>query len=123
MATPTMQHRHRYLHWASAIAFQNIKDMNKRIFYKWHRILGLTGLVPIIFWALSGLSHPFMSNWFRPFIAMETFTPVSQSKMQPALSIQQVMDKNQLATLRNFSLVSFNKNVYYQVLGKDSVYN
>lgn len=97
--------------------------MNKRIFYKWHRILGLTGLVPIIFWALSGLSHPFMSNWFRPFIARETFTPPSQNKMSPALSIQQVMDKNHITELRNLGLVNFNKTTYYQVLNKDSVYN
>ncbi len=97
--------------------------MNKRTFYKWHRILGLTGLIPVIFWALSGLSHPFMSNWFRPFIAKESFVPVAQNKMKPGLSIQQVMDKNHLTGLRNLGLISFNKGTYYQVLNKDSVYN
>lgn len=97
--------------------------MNKRNFYKWHRVLGLISLVPVIFWALSGLSHPFMSNWFRPVIANESFTPVTQNQMSPALSIQQVMDQNHLTELRNFGLVKFDKGTYYQVLGKDSSCN
>jgi len=95
----------------------------KQNFYKWHRILGLTALIPVIFWTLSGLSHPFMSNWFRPVIALEVFKPVPQSEMKPALSIQQVLDKNNITVFRNFGLVNFNKQTYYQILGKDSVYH
>ncbi|MEO8887524.1 MAG: hypothetical protein ABI367_15780, partial [Mucilaginibacter sp.] len=97
--------------------------MNKRNFYKWHRILGLIALVPVIFLTMSGVTHPFMSNWFRPFIAKETFAPVAQNKINPSLSVQEVMDKNGLKGLRNFSLVKFDKGSYYQVLGKDSVCN
>ncbi|MBD1392690.1 PepSY-associated TM helix domain-containing protein [Mucilaginibacter glaciei] len=93
----------------------------KQNFYKWHRILGLTALIPVIFWTLSGLSHPFMSNWFRPTIAMEVFKPLTQSKMKPALSLQQVLDKNAITEFRNFNIVNFNRQTYYQVLGKDSV--
>lgn len=95
----------------------------KRNFYKWHRILGLCALVPVIFWTLSGLSHPFMSNWFRPNIPVEVYKQPVQSVIKPTLSIQQVLDQNHIAQLRNFSLISFNKTAYYQVLGKDSVYN
>ena len=95
----------------------------KSNFYKWHRVLGLTALIPVIFWTLSGLSHPFMSNWFRPSIAEEVFKPLLQSRMKPVLSIQQVLDKNNISVIRNFGLVNFNHNTYYQVLDKDSVYN
>ena len=95
----------------------------KSNFYKWHRVLGLTALIPVIFWTLSGLSHPFMSNWFRPLIAEEVFKPLPQSRMKPVLSIQQVLDKNNISVIRNFGLVNFNHNTYYQVLDKDSVYN
>lgn len=95
----------------------------KSKFYKWHRVLGLTALIPVIFWTLSGLSHPFMSNWFRPSIAEEVFKPLPQSQMKPVLSIQQILDKNNVTVIRNFGLVNFNHNTYYQVLGKDSVYN
>ncbi|RKR85071.1 PepSY-associated transmembrane protein [Mucilaginibacter gracilis] len=94
----------------------------KSSFYKWHRILGLTALVPVIFWTLSGLSHPFMSNWFRPFIPNEVFRPLTQQQMKPALSIQQVMDQNHLTELRNFGLVHFNNGTFYQILNRDSTY-
>lgn len=95
----------------------------KRGFYKWHRVLGLIALIPIIGWTISGLSHPLMSNWLRPSISKEVFIPATQRDIAPALSIQQVMDKNNIEQLRNFSLVKFTRGTYYQILNKDSIYN
>ncbi len=96
--------------------------MNKRNFYKWHRVLGLIALVPVIFFTISGVSHPFMSNWFRPSIAKETFEQPLQSDIKPILSIQQILDQNSITELRNFNLVKFDKGSYYQVLSKDSTW-
>jgi len=92
-------------------------------FYKWHRILGLIALVPVICWTISGMSHPFMSNWFRPYIPVEVYKEPAQSQLKVKLSIQQVLDTNHVVQLRNFRLVSFKDITYYQVLGTDSVYN
>jgi hypothetical protein len=64
-----------------------------------------------------------MSNWFRPTIAKESFELSPQNKLQPALSIQQVMDQNKITELRNFSLVKFDKGTFYQILNKDSLTN
>lgn len=100
-----------------------IENKARRNFYKWHRIIGLTALVPVICWTLSGLSHPFMSNWFRPYIAQEAYKSPLQSQLHPALSIQQILDQNHVEAIRNFSLVNFNNNTYYQVLASDSTYN
>ncbi|GGH13734.1 PepSY domain-containing protein [Mucilaginibacter phyllosphaerae] len=94
----------------------------KQNFYKWHRILGLTALIPVMMWTLSGLSHPFMSNWFRPTIARETYKP-GQLFLKPTLSIQQVLDKNAITAFINFGLIGFNNKPYYQVLDKDSTRN
>jgi hypothetical protein len=94
----------------------------KQNFYKWHRILGLTALIPVIMWTLSGLSHPLMSNWFRPTITREVYKP-EHKELKPNLSIQQVLDKHGIASFINFGLVNFNNQTYYQVLGKDSVSN
>jgi hypothetical protein len=94
----------------------------KQIFYKWHRILGLTALIPVMMWTLSGLSHPFMSNWFRPVIALEVYKP-GPAKIKPALPIQQVLAQNSISSFINFGQTSFNNDTYYQVLGTDSVYN
>ncbi|RZA04157.1 MAG: PepSY domain-containing protein [Sphingobacteriaceae bacterium] len=96
--------------------------MNKRNFYKWHRVLGLIALIPVIFWTISGVSHPFMSNWFRPSIAKESFDLPLQSSVKTTLSIQQILDQNKITELRNFSLVKFDKGTYYQVLSKDSTW-
>jgi hypothetical protein len=95
----------------------------KQNFYKWHRVLGLVSIIPVIFWTISGLSHPFMSNWFRPFIPQEVFNPLTQQQMPPKLSIQEVMDRQHITELRNFSLVNFNKGIYYQILNRDSTYS
>ena len=95
----------------------------KRLFYKWHRILGLIALIPIMGWTISGLSHPLMSNWFRPSIAKETFALATHDKIAPKISLQEVLAKNGIAEIRNFSLIKFSKGSYYQVLDKDSVYN
>lgn len=95
----------------------------QRRFYKWHRVLGLIALVPIMGWTLSGLSHPFMSNWFRPFIPQETYTLPIMSEIKPALSLTEVMDQNHITELRNFGIVKLNGQGYYQVLQKDSVLN
>lgn len=92
-------------------------------FYKWHRRFGLIALVPVICWTISGMSHPFMSNWFRPYIPAEVYKEPTQEKLQVKLSIQQVLDTNQIAQLRNFRLVSFKNTAYYQVLGADSICN
>jgi hypothetical protein len=73
-------------------------------------------------WTLSGLSHPFMSNWFRPVIALEVYKP-GPAKIKPALPIQQVLAQNSISSFINFGQTSFNNDTYYQVLGTDSVYN
>jgi uncharacterized iron-regulated membrane protein len=95
----------------------------KRRFYKWHRILGLTALIPIIGWTISGLSHPLMSNWLRPTIAKEAFIPVTQDLIAPRVSLQQVLEIHNISVVRNFSLVKFNKGAYYQIFGRNNVYD
>ncbi|RFZ83334.1 PepSY domain-containing protein [Mucilaginibacter terrenus] len=95
----------------------------KQKFYKWHRIIGLTALIPVICWTLSGLSHPFMSNWFRPSIAQEVYKAPAIGEMSFGLSLQQMLHKNGINQFRNFGIVKFNNQCYYQVLGKDSTLN
>src|SRR3569833_3552892 len=90
-------------------------------FYKWHRIFVLIALVPVICWTISGMSHPLKSNWFRPYIPVEVYKEPAQNQLQVKLSIQQVLETNRIAQLRNFRLVSFKNTAYYKVLGADSI--
>ncbi|PAW93258.1 hypothetical protein CKK33_07000 [Mucilaginibacter sp. MD40] len=93
----------------------------KQNFYKWHRILGLTALIPVIMWTLSGLSHPFMSNWFRPAIAKEVYK-AQPLNVKPALSLKQVLYKNKVLGFINFGTIAYQGQPYYQVMGMDSTY-
>lgn len=86
----------------------------QRNMYRWHRIIGLITVVPVICWTLSGLSHPLMSNWLRPKIARETLPPTPVPR--PALPLTQVLAQNQLTELRNVRLINWASQPAYQVL-------
>ncbi|MDF7815784.1 PepSY domain-containing protein [Hymenobacter sp. YC55] len=85
----------------------------QRNIYRWHRLVGLLTLVPVICWTLSGLLHPLMSNWLRPSIAKETLPP--QPVPHPAWSLKQVLTHNHLIALRNVRLVQWRQQPTYQV--------
>jgi hypothetical protein len=91
----------------------------RRNIYKWHRIIGLITIVPVIFWCLSGLMHPFLSHWFKPTIAHEFMAPKALDKAQITLSLQEVLMKNHVVDFKNFRLVAFRGQTFYQVKGLD----
>jgi hypothetical protein len=87
----------------------------KQHMYKWHRTIGLITIVPVIFWTLSGLMHPFMAHFFKPEIAHEKldFQPIDKNKLQ--FSIQEVLQKNNIPEFKNFRIVAFGDATFYQV--------
>lgn len=87
----------------------------KQHMYKWHRAIGLITIIPVIFWTLSGLMHPFMAHFFKPEIAHDKLEQQVIDKTQLQLSIQQVLQKNNITEFKNFRIVSFNTVTYYQV--------
>lgn len=86
----------------------------QRNMYRWHRIIGLLTIIPVICWTLSGLLHPLMSNWLRPKIARETLPP--QPAPRPAVSLQRVLAQHRLAGLRAMRLVRWQGQPAYQLL-------
>jgi len=87
----------------------------RRNIYRWHRTVGLITIIPVIFWCLSGLMHPFLSHWFKPTIAHEFMPAQVLDKAQVKLSLQEVLTGNGVADFKNFRLVAFNGHTYYQV--------
>lgn len=87
----------------------------KQHMYKWHRVIGLITIVPVIFWTLSGLMHPFMAHFFKPEIAHEKLEQQIIDKSHLKLSIQEVLQKNEITQFKNFRIVTFNNTTYYQV--------
>lgn len=87
----------------------------KQNMYKWHRTIGLITIVPVIFWTLSGLMHPFMAHFFKPEIAHDKLETPIIDKTQLHFSIQEVLQKNEITQFKNFRIVSFNNATFYQV--------
>lgn len=87
----------------------------KQHMYKWHRVIGLITIIPVIFWTLSGLMHPFMAHFFKPEIAHEKLETQVIDKTQLHFSIQEVLQKNELTQFKNFRIVTFNNKTYYQL--------
>ncbi len=87
----------------------------KQNMYKWHRTLGIITIIPVIFWCLSGLMHPFMAHFFKPEIANEKLAVLPIDKSQLHFSIQEILQKNGIAEFKNFRIVTFNNVTFYQV--------
>ena len=83
--------------------------------YKWHRTLGIITLIPVIFWTLSGIMHPFMTHYFKPEIAHEKLEikPIDNSKIK--LSLQEVLKRNEIELFKNFRIINFENQTYYQI--------
>ncbi|MFV8326603.1 PepSY domain-containing protein [Flavobacterium sp. ZS1P14] len=87
----------------------------KQKMYRWHRTLGIITLIPVIFWTLSGLMHPFMAHFFKPQISNEKLEVKPIDKSQLHYSVQEVLQKNKITKFKNFRIVSFENGTYYQV--------
>ncbi|MDQ6471054.1 PepSY-associated TM helix domain-containing protein [Flavobacterium sp. LHD-80] len=87
----------------------------KQHMYRWHRVIGLITIIPVIFWTFSGLMHPFMAHFFKPEIAHDKIEQQIIDKSQLHYSIQEVLLKNELSQFKNFRIVTFNNAAYYQV--------
>lgn len=87
----------------------------KRNMYKWHRILGIMTVIPVIFWTCSGLSHPIIAHWFKVPLAHEYIKPQPIDSTQVKLSVNEVLNKNGINLLKNFRLVQFQGKTFYQV--------
>lgn len=73
-------------------------------FYKWHRRFASVIAVPLILWALSGLLHPMMSNWFKPEIAKKFIVPQPIDIPEEAIAIADIctgIDEVQMIKLVN----------------------
>lgn len=87
----------------------------KTLLYKFHKQVALFIFVPILFWVISGIMHPFMSNFFRPNIAKKFYVEKTIDTSDIKLSLQEVLIQNNLHQINNARLVSLNNQSYYQI--------
>ena len=90
-------------------------------FYQWHRKLACVIAVPLILWALSGLLHPMMSNWFKPDIAKKFIIPKPIQIPDGAMAIADIgkgIDEVQMV-----KLITIEQRVVLLMITPDQTYH
>ncbi len=101
---------------------KRLKKKLKQSIYRWHKTLALITIVPMIFWCLSGIMHPFMAHFFKPQIVNEVLESPIINAQKIKVSLNEVLHQNKLEEIKNFRFVSFNDNQFYQIkTKKDSI--
>lgn len=86
--------------------------MKKRL-YTWHRQLGIIACIPLVLWALSGITHPLM-NWFQPNIATNQPYSVTLST-QHLMPLHEVLASEATTTAERIRLVELENRTAYQI--------
>lgn len=86
----------------------------KRNFYLWHRYLGIATCAVVFVWSISGFLHPLMS-WTQPRPAKMMLPPAPLKAESLGVTPAEALQKNNLTQLKDFNIVSFNNQSYYQV--------
>lgn len=91
------------------------KKRLKQNIYKYHKYLAFITIIPVIFWSLSGITHPLMSHFFKPKIAHEYLENQKIDTAKIKFTLKEVLTKNEVKSIKNFRIVTFNEQQYYQV--------
>ncbi|MCU0429160.1 MAG: PepSY domain-containing protein [Cytophagaceae bacterium] len=92
-----------------------MKEIIKKKIYTWHRWIGIISIVPVLFWCISGMMHPFMAHWFKPQIAKEFKPATALDTTFVKLSLKQALEKNSIAQFKNVRMLTWNGSTYYQL--------
>ena len=75
---------------------KKLKKKLKQRIYKWHKVLAFITIIPVLFWCLSGIMHPFMAHFFKPTIANETLEKTDIDIAKLKLGLQEALVQNKL---------------------------
>lgn len=101
---------------------KKLKKRLKQRIYKWHKALAFITMIPVLFWCLSGIMHPFMAHFFKPTIANEVLEKGKIDSTKINVGLQEALLQNKLDEIKNFRFASFDDKQYYQIKTKsDSI--
>lgn len=92
-----------------------LKKRLKQNVYKYHKYLAFFTVLPVIFWSLSGITHPMMSHFFKPEITKKYLENQKIDTSKINFTLKEVLTKNNVKKIKNFRIVSFKNQQYYQV--------
>ncbi|WP_300568080.1 PepSY domain-containing protein [Flavobacterium sp.] len=94
---------------------KKLKKKLKQKIYNWHKILAFITIIPVLFWCLSGLMHPFMAHFFKPQIANEILEKKPIDSVKIKVNLKTALIQNDISEIKNIRFVSFDDNQYYQI--------
>ena len=75
----------------------------KKSLYLFHRKFAVGLSIPLVLWALSGMLHPMMANWFKPHLARTLIPPktlvLDSSSLAPAEVFSGLEEVHQLKVI------------------------
>lgn len=92
--------------------------MLKKYSYQIHRRLAWIVFIPTLFWALSGIMHPFMSHWFKTELPQKAYEPEPvEHNITPSV-MKTLLTQNQVDTYVDLHVISLHGEDYLQVVGE-----
>ena len=92
--------------------------MLKKYSYQIHRRLAWIVFIPTLFWALSGIMHPFMSHWFKTELPQKAYQPEPvEHNITPSV-MKTLLTQNQVDTYVDLHVISLHGEDYLQVVGE-----
>ena len=83
--------------------------------YKWHRRFGILVLIPTILWTVSGMMHPFMSNWFKTELPNTFYQEEKIEMNENSLELKEILLRNKITGFKNVRIVNYQSKNYFQV--------
>lgn len=94
----------------------------KALIFKWHRLLAVVLALPVVLWALSGMMHPFIANWFKPEIHQRVLPTAtfSADELVEWQAPEQVLATAGIAAAANLHIVKIQQLAYYQLVAENA---
>jgi hypothetical protein len=100
--------------------FKKIEKKTKQRIYKWHKFFAYITFIPVLLWCLSGIMHPFMAHFFKPEIKNEFITPKAIDFDKVKITLQEILNKENIHEFKNFRFVEMNDVWFYQIKLSDN---
>jgi hypothetical protein len=94
---------------------QKLKKKAKQRIYKWHKYFAYVTFIPVLFWCLSGIMHPFMAHFFKPEIKNEFVVPKTVDFSKVKFTLQGILHKQKIHEFKNFRYIEMNDVWFYQI--------
>ena len=88
--------------------------MNRALWMRWHRWLGIFVALPLLLWCVSGVLHPLMSR-VKPAVAQHMPPPLKLHAEDIQVNLASWLQQKETGKVHRIRMVRFDDRVYFQV--------